>query len=188
MVVGNKPMEARPLTSDFYEQVKGRLYQRIAQELRSAERVLDIGCGSCTLARFLSERNHQQVIGVDLHDGSFPHEVAADSEIQCLKADASRMDFLQDASVDAAVTLYALHEMNRPITVLREVRRVLQLTGEMLVLDHLRDSLAQRIWNESYYTAEEVEKLLRRSGFLRVEVDLIERSQIIWARGYLTGG
>jgi hypothetical protein len=43
------------LPDDFYERIKGRLHRRICRELRSAKRLLDIGCGACELDRFIAE-------------------------------------------------------------------------------------------------------------------------------------
>ena len=56
---------------DFYERIKPRLHERIGRELRLARRVLDLGCGSCDLVRYLAETCHQEVIGVEIVPDSF---------------------------------------------------------------------------------------------------------------------
>ena len=172
---------------DYYEQVKERLRQRIAGRLRFARRVLDVGCGSCELDRFLAEQNGQDVVGVDISDGSFPGNEALGGRLRCRKADARRLDFIQDRSVDAVVSVHALHEMDRPVEVLREADRVLRGGGVVLVVDFPRDSLAQRLWNEGYFTPEGVAEMLRQAGLANVESRLIARRQLMWAEGRKAG-
>ena len=172
------------LSEDFYERVKHELRERIVGELRFAELVLDIGCGSCELARFLAEKNRQHVIGVDISDGAFPNSSLRGQTVECRKNDARKLHFLEDAAVDAVVSVYALHEMSRSIEVLTEANRVLRAGGKMLIIDFPRGSLAQRLWNEDYYASTEVAEMLRQAGFADVESALIARGQLIWAEAH----
>ena len=171
----------RTLPEDFYERIKERLWQQIAEELREAERVLEVGCGSCELASFLAERNDQHVIGVDISGNGFPRDGGAQGMIECRKADARSLEFIQDCSVDAVLTVHALHEMHKPVEVLGEANRVLRAGGEVLVVDFPRGSLAQRLWNEKYYSPPEVEAMLSQAGFARATARPIAQGQLIWA-------
>jgi len=172
---------AEVLPDDYYERIKEWLRRRIAMRLRFAGRVLDVGCGSCELDRFLAQQNRQDVIGVDISDGNFPGNEALGERVRCRKADARRLDFIHDRCVDAVLSVHALHEMDRPVEVLREANYVLHGGGMVLVVDFPRDSLAQRLWNERYFTAEEVAEMLRQAGFADVESRLITQRQLIWA-------
>ncbi len=184
MLNEKEPHRASAVPEDYYEQIKERLRRRIARRLRSARRVLDVGCGSCELDRFLAEQNRQEVVGVDISGTSFPEDDGAQGRVECRKADARRLGFIQDRSVDAVVSVHALHEMEKPVEVLREANRVLRAGGEMLVVDFPRDSLAQRLWNEGYYTTAEVAEMLRESGFVSVECSQVARGQLIWAEAH----
>ena len=166
---------------DFYDQLKGRLRERIAKELRSADRVLDMGCGSCELAHFLARRNGQRVIGVDVSDGSFPASDHKDSRVECRQGNAEKLAFLQDGSVDAVVSVHSMHEIDHPVKALKEARRVLRSGGRMLVVDFPKDSLAQRLWNEDYFTSRRLSRVLKLGGFTCVLVELIENRQLMWA-------
>jgi len=66
-------MSDAKLSDSFYDKIKPRLYQRVGKELRLAYRVLDLGCGACELARYLSETYGQKVTGVDISADSFPN-------------------------------------------------------------------------------------------------------------------
>ena len=179
-------MSARALPDNFYERIKPHLHKRIGRELRLAKRVLDLGCGSCELVRYLATAYCQKVTGVDISGGSFPKKKSTPKHIafRCLQQDAARLDFVADWSMDAVVTVWALHEMGRPQPIFEQARRVLRPGGEILVVDFPRDSLAQRLWNENYYQPDEVKRLLQDAGFEAVRARLIQQGQVIWACGY----
>jgi len=171
---------------DFYETIKPRLHQRIGREVRLARRVLDLGCGSCDLVRYLAGAYRQEVTGVDVSSGSFPagRKTQHGARFRCRKEDAASLSFIADGTVDAVVTLWALHEMERPEAVLAAAHRVLRPGGEVFVVDFPRNSLAQKLWNEDYYRPNEVKAMLRAAGFQNVQARLIEGRQVMWARGY----
>jgi len=174
------------LTEDFYERLRDRLYRRVARALEDADLVVELGCGSCGLARFLAERNGQDVVGVDVSDAGFPHE-AAGQHVSCRKADARNMAFLPDGSAAGAVTMYALHEMEDPVAALGEARRVLAPGGRIVIVDFPAGSLAHRLWGERYYSPDRVREMLREAGFHQVRVRLIESAQLIWATARAPG-
>ena len=183
-------MKPTELPDDFYEKAKPRLQRRIGRELRLAYRILELGCGGCALAQFLRRTYRQRVTGVDISDGGFPrHDSPSQkrSPLRCVKADAARLDFVKDNAVDAVVSRWALHEMQDAQGALREARRVLRPGGEILIVDFPRGSLAQRLWDEQYYSAEEIADMLKEAGLEGVRARYIERQQVIWATGICPG-
>ena len=174
------------LPDNFYDGIKTRLYKRIGRELRLARRVLDIGCGSCDLVKHLANAYCQEVTGVDISSVNFPTSPRSPKGIRfrCFQRDAAEMEFVADQSVDAIVMVWAMHEMVRPQAVLEETRRVLRPGGEILIVDFPKDSLAQKLWNENYYRQDEVKRLLQEAAFQNVQVRLVQKKQVIWARGY----
>lgn len=180
----NDQVGSSSVPDDFYERIKERIRTLIAGRLHFAGQVVEFGCGSCELARFLARENRQHVTGVDVSSSSFPEGENAQDGVECRKADARALDFIQDRSVDAVVSVHALHEMENPVEVMREANRVLRGEGMALVVDFPRDSLAQRLWNENYYAPKEVHEMLRQAGFAGVESRLIARGQLIWAEAH----
>jgi len=173
-----------PVPKTFYQTYKPRLQRRIARELRSARRVVEVGCGNCDLAGLLADNDGREVIGVDVRDGGFPKEPHPGGRRRCVAADARSLDFLSRGTVDAVVSVWALHELAAPMAVLREAKRILHPDGRILIVDFPRGSLAQRLWDENYYTTGEVGEMLKRAGFVRVEARRIARKQLTWARGF----
>jgi len=60
---------------------------------------------------------------------------------------------------------------------------VLRVGGKLLIVDFPRGSLAQRLWHEDYYTPHQVSDLLAATGYADISVTLVERRQVLWAKG-----
>ena len=179
-------MAGENLPENFYEKIKPRLHKRIGRELRLAGHVLDLGCGACELVQYLARTYHQQITGVDISGGSFPkHRHTSESRrFRCIRKNARHLGFAGDGANDAVVSTWALHEMEHPDAILKEAYRILRPGGEILIVDFPRGSLAQTLWNEDYYSPAEINQMLIDAGFAEVRVRLIEREQIIWAKGF----
>lgn len=169
----------------FYKKLKPRLHKRIGRELRLAGRILDLGCGSCDLVCYLAKTYHQHVTGVDVSSGSFPRRrhTSDGCRFRCIRKNAKHLSFLKEESVDAVVSTMAFHEMEHPEAILAEVRRILRPGGELLIVDFPKDSLAQELWNEDYYTPDALQQMVSESGFEDVRAKPIERGELMWITG-----
>ena len=174
------------LKDDFYDKIKPRLHRRIGRELRLAGHLLDLGCGACDLVQYLARTYHQKVIGIDITGGSFPkrRHTADGQPFRCIKKDAKQLPFVKDASMDAVVSMWAFHEMEHPDSILTEILRILRPGGELLVIDFPKDSLAQKLWNEDYYSLEKLKQLLVKHSFAEVHAKTIARDQVMWITGH----
>jgi len=180
-------MGTAKLSENFYDKIKPRLHKRIGRELRLAYRVLDLGCGACELARYLSETYGQKVTGVDISANSFPNKgniTKNIKRIRCIRKDAARLTFIRNETIDAAIIFWALHEMKNPQAILQEAHRVLRPGGKVLVVEFPRNSLAQKLWNENYYTSRELTGSLHKAGFKDILAKRIEHKQILWVTGH----
>jgi len=180
-------MSPAKMSDNFYDKIKPRLYQRLGKELRLAYRVLDLGCGACELAQYLSKTYGQKVTGVDISANNFPNRRNINKNtkrIRCIRKDAARITFIRNETIDAAMIFWALHEMQNPQKILQESYRVLRPGGKILIVEFPRNSLAQRLWNENYYSKQELTTYLRRAGFKDIQARLLENKQILWVSGY----
>ena len=180
-------MSPAKLSDNFYDKIKPRLYQRVGKELRLACRVLDLGCGACELTRYLFETYGQKVTGVDISADSFPNNrniTKNTRRIRCIHKDAARLTFIRNETIDAAIIFWALHEMKNSQAILQEAHRVLRPGGKVLVVEFPRNSLAQKLRNEKYYTSKELIGSLCKAGFKDIRAERIEHKQILWVTGF----
>jgi len=175
------------LSDNFYDKIKPRLYQRVGKQLHSANHVLDIGCGNCELAGYLSKTYGQKVTGIDISSESFPDKEKINKDwplVKCVRRSASKLNFVQSEIIDVVVMFWSLHEMNNPKAVLQQVYSVLKPGGRVLIVEFPSKSLAQKLWNEKYFSKEQLMKYLDDAGFEHIQARLIENKQILWVNGY----
>jgi len=180
-------MSLAKMPDNFYDKIKPLLYQRVGRELRLAYRVLDLGCGACELAQYLSETYGQKVTGVDISSNSFPNNrniTRNNKRIRCIRKDAARLTFIRNETIDAPIIFWALHEMKNSQAILQEAHRALRPGGKVLVVEFPRYSLAQKLWNENYYTSKELTGSFRKAGFEDIRAKQIEHKQILWVTGF----
>ena len=161
-----------------YHDLEPKIHQRIAEAAVDAVPVLDIACGDGRLACFIASAFDCKTYGVDI---SISHLVEAlekseargISHLVLLAAgDAQKLCFL-DESFGSLIMLYTLHEIQRLPQALEEARRVLRPDGKFIVVDPIKGSKAETLWNESYYSLAEIESMLTRAGFSELTSDFL---------------
>jgi SAM-dependent methyltransferase len=141
----SRAVEATYATQDVVRQRRATL---AALELRSGERVIDVGCGPGYLAAEMAEVVGPEgfVQGVDPSPAmlaiaarrALPHMELTEGDALSLPA--------EDAGFDAAVSTQVYEYVPDIAAALREVRRVLRPGGRLLVLDTDWDST---VWRSS---------------------------------------
>jgi len=127
--------------------------------LRPGMKLLDLGCGPCTITVGLAEAVAPggSAVGVDLHP-SLPEGATG---LAIVAADVHRLPF-PDATFDAIYSSALLQHVPEPLAVLREARRVARPGAVIGVVDTDWGSLLQYPENEKLTKASEVARRLRR--------------------------
>lgn len=146
--------------------------------LRGTERLLDLACGTGELSqRLVAAYPDLRVTGLDLSANMLrmaqqklrgsPHLALSQGSVSALPFEADSFTLIVVAS--------AFHHFPDPVATLREMRRVLQPGGQVVILDWCRDYLICQLydrllkWREpahqTCYTQRELEQLLRAAGF-----------------------
>ena len=119
------------------------LVDKIVSLLARAEegrrlRVLDVACGTGTIARRLAREGHS-VVGVDTVAHLVKHARRRGGDrIEFQHADVAAVGVFADASFDACVSLHTLSLHPRPIALLAECRRLVRPRGHAIILSYTR--------------------------------------------------
>lgn len=153
----------------FYRSLHGHLHRVLAQRLGSgAHDVLDAGCGSGGLIRYLQDRAPAwRITGIDLSPLA-ARLARSRSRGAVVEGSVTALPF-EDRSFDAIVAADVLYELEEPAAALREFRRCLRPGGWVVV------NLPAYRWLWSYhdvavhskhrFVRREVAGLLQEGGF-----------------------
>jgi len=158
------------------------LLDRFAESVRQRGIVCDLGCGPGQVARYLHDRGIQ-VCGVDLSEGMLQRARQLNPGIDFKREDMRALPFAENAYAGIAA-FYAIVNLS-PAEVaeaVREMWRVLQPDGQLLLSFHLGEDVAQvedDIWGcgvsleFTFFRAATELRYMREAGFKIEEV--IER-------------
>jgi len=170
-------------------------------QINPGESILDIACGTGEFERLLIERWHNNadnalssppsIVGIDFSPAMLAiaqRKLAASESVRFHQGSATDLPW-PTACFDLIICANAFHYFDPPHQVLREMGRVLNSGGRIVILDWCRDFLICQ-WcdwllgwvdpgHQQCYTEAELHGLLRAAGFQ------IERSQrvrfgLIW--------
>jgi ubiquinone/menaquinone biosynthesis C-methylase UbiE len=158
------------------------------------ERVLDIACGTGRLLEMLSVRSeHSELVGIDKVPAmlNMARRKLGD-RATLLECDAAQLPF-DDADYQLITCTSALHYFPNVDVVLREIRRVLSLNGNLIITDWCRDYAWMKVmnrilpWTQHAHahtlSSNELEQSLSKAGFrIRSET----KGKIDWFWGLMT--
>jgi ubiquinone/menaquinone biosynthesis C-methylase UbiE len=148
--------------------------------LKSGESVLDIGCGTGSLA--IVAKRHVgatgRVVGVDASPQMITRATSkagrAGTEVTFETAAAEALPF-PDAQFDAVLSTLMLHHLPRPVRqrCAREIRRTLKPEGRVLVVDFARAQdrrgFLAHFHRHGHVDPREIVSLLEQAGFRHVD-------------------
>ncbi len=113
--------------------------QQIAEHTHPGDQVLDLGCGTGTLAQICIERG-AIVTGVDANSGMLAVAKRNSPSANYLNISLSNLDeHLRDESFDIILSTLAFSELTRAerIHVLKQIKRILKNEGKVLIGDEI---------------------------------------------------
>lgn len=161
-----------------------------ALELRSDDRLLDVGCGTGAAVRKAAPLV-ERAVGVDLSPAMIARarELAgglANAEFE--EGDSERLPF-EDGAFTAVLCTSSFHHYPDPERATHEMARVLGPGGRVAIGDGSSDRLATRVFDlvlrtfqpshVHFYRSEDLERLLAQSGLSTVG------TRSLWNGGYV---
>lgn len=147
---------------------------RLAAEVRGRGPICDLGCGPGHVARYLRDQG-AEVLGVDLSPGMLAQARRLNPDIPFQLGNFLALTGVPDGAWAGIAAFYALiHAPREAVTaVLRELRRVLQPDGRLLLAFHLGQEVRHldEWWEQPvsadfvFFETDEMIGYLRAAGF-----------------------
>ena len=129
-----------------------KIKRQIAEHIRPGNHVLDLGCGTGTLAQMCIERG-AVVTGVDANSGMLAVAKRNSPSANYLNISLGNLDeHLGDESFDIILSTLAFSELTRAerIYVLKQIKRILRNGGKVLIGDEI---IPENILAKCFYYA-----------------------------------
>jgi SAM-dependent methyltransferase len=155
-----------------HEALAGRLIRPQAFDVRGCKRILDAACGNGRYSRFLLRHADPDAVltSFDLSPRMLHRARSrlATERVSQAVADLTRLPYA-DGAFDAIVCGWVLEHLPDPRPGLRELARVLQPGGKLLLLsteDTLTGAMCSRLWHCRTYNRTELQKVCAECGLL----------------------
>jgi SAM-dependent methyltransferase len=153
-----------------HEALAGRLIRPGGFDVRGCKRILDAGCGNGRYSKFLLRQADPDALltGFD-YSQQMLHRAQArlhSERVSLVAADLTRLPYA-DAAFDAVVCGWVLEHLPDPRPGLRELARVLQPGGKLLLLateETLTGAMCSRLWHCRTYNREELRRVSAECG------------------------
>jgi ubiquinone/menaquinone biosynthesis C-methylase UbiE len=164
-----------------YKPLDRMLLDRLAARAQEGGVICDMGCGPGQVARYLHERG-ARVIGVDLSAQMIAQARRLNPGLEFRQGNMLALDVEDEAWAGIAAFYSIIHiPREEVVTVLLELKRVLQPGGWLLLAFHLGTEVLhlEEWWEQAvsadfvFFLAPEMQAYLQAAGFL-IE-DLLER-------------
>jgi ubiquinone/menaquinone biosynthesis C-methylase UbiE len=158
--------------------------RRMLEILKPIDNILDVGCGDGHLLNALASQSYKRLMGLDNSDHGFAkakmktNQTASHHLVECVECDGRWIAF-KDDHFEAVMMKFSLHHIEETQLVLKEIHRILAPGGLALIHEWVVEDIGQPRDGCYRFTLEELEQMLRETGFLRVEVEQIEPSQVL---------
>lgn len=153
-----------------HEALAGRLIRPDGFDVRGCKRILDAGCGNGRYTHFLLKQADADALitGFDYSQQMLrrARERLQNERATHVAADLTRLPYA-DRSFDACVCGWVLEHLPDPRMGLKELARVLQPGGKLLLLcteDTLTGAMCSRLWHCRTYNRQELRKVADECG------------------------
>jgi ubiquinone/menaquinone biosynthesis C-methylase UbiE len=169
---------------DYYDRFEPEVFQRVVDIIGKPKRIIEIGCGDCRLGNFIARATGCTVLGVDVDAQSFDiakrrsRKLKVDHLVKNIEHNAEHLTSLCPPKFDCCVSIYVLHELEHPLKVLTQARKILSSRGMMVLIDFPKGSIAEELYGEEYYSPRMMRSMMKRAGFKKIAIEYFKNKQL----------
>ncbi len=144
-------------------------------QVKEKQRYLEVGCGSGAACRYIAERYHLNVTGIDVDPELIQYaskDIEDERDICFLEGDATRLPF-PDENFDIVSTFGVTHHISDWLKALSEMKRVLKNGGYLIYFDLLYPKWLARIGKSltsryGFPSEDDLKIFIQNNNFLEV--------------------
>ena len=175
-----------------------KAYPVILEKLKSIQfqSIMDVGCGTGELLKQLLAARDARASGLDLSSEMIQVARAKLGDKVDLRVGDSEALPWDDGSFDILTCIDSFHHYPNPVAVLKEMRRVLKPTGQLLISDVWLQTPMRQVGNAfirfsrdgdyKIYSRKAFEEVLRKAGFAMQEWEVRNSTNSFMNNSFLT--
>ncbi len=160
-----EPKKCYPYIIDVIEKIGDR-----------KSKILDIGCGEGDVLLQLSEMGYTSLYGVDLSDEAVKRAKEMNPKINFAVGDVEQLPF-DDEEFEVIVCSHSFHHYPNPMVAMKEIHRILQRGGRLLLVENSTSFIRRFFINVSlvirhhpngdirWYSRRNLSGIAKRAGF-----------------------
>lgn len=196
--------------NNFYEKIGGFWYENIGNfwfprqhrklvsfvQSRPKLRILDVGCGTGSMLRIIADKfPDSDLYGIDFAQSMIDFAKKKNPDFKFSVASAESLPF-EDKKFDVITNSNSFHHYLNPDRAVKEVYRVLNSSGQILLMDTMPktnkqrkifDFIAKNILRDGhvgYRTVDEIVDMLRKCGFKNIVCENISFPKVVVISGF----
>lgn len=179
-----------PFLKNFYNRISCFLLITLKEYINKKSTVLDIGCGSGLLLLELRDYGYANLTGIDPY---IEEDIFYQSGVKILKQTVEE----HDGKYDIIMLNHCFEHMSNPHTALKNIHKMLNNNGTLLIRVPVSDSFAFRKYQNNWYqldaprhfylyTTKAMSYLAKDSNFVIKDIIYDSKDhQILWSEKYI---
>lgn len=170
--------------SVYDEQFEGKFSEKIYHlvtdtiTLSPNDKILDIGCGTGTILKRLSDKCSIDGFGIDIEDEMIQQAKQKCSQMQIFKCDCTNTPF-EDDTFDSVIACMAFHHFHDQTAFAKEVSRILKIGGKLYLADPGLPGIPRKVINTvlnvhklvgKFNTTQEIAQIFKPYGLTNKEI------------------
>jgi SAM-dependent methyltransferase len=155
-------------------------------DVKKGQKIIDVACGVGKSLPILSKKVgiDGEVVGIDITRGMIDESRKRTKQLKNVilkKCGVDKIPF-KAGSFDGVICTNAFHHFYKPVTMLREIKRIMKKGGKIVIIDMSRDTKKaialdtklrdKEKGHHKFFSSKEIYGLFKRVGFYKIKIRL----------------